>query len=652
MKLPFNFNRKMYPKMVLLFLGFVAFLWFLIRVIPKPSRAMYPCQRAAFPLATGFVIWLMGVVASLGVIKNATSFLKQKKYFAGMVLLAAGFSLFLFSNYYTEKQTAGAASFNSVADGFEPADRPNEPIGEARGIFPGRVVWAHNPDATSWNGQSTSTPCDGISSASTCWKASNAWWNNLDMYIVKSMLDNSVLTLTGTDNLQQAWNTLFRNFNAERGFDGRGYQPGEKIAVKVNLNTVGDHEDESNACYVSPQLVLALLDHLVENAGVNPADVTLYDISRPMPVTIFSLCKGKYPEVIFVDSQGGNGRKKFELDETVEVKWSEKLVLENGGGNPTYLPKCVTKASYLINLTNLKGHDLAGVTICAKNHMGTICTKEGGSAPQKAGVHPYIAVHDFGNPGGGGKWDFYGRDMKTYNALVDLMTHPHVGEKTMLFIVDAFYTVRRQNNDVTANDKWQLSPFNGDWPSSLFVSQDGLAIESVGLDFLRSEPTQFNVTGNVDNYLHEAALANSPPSGAVYQPAGQPVLKSPGVHEHWNNPIDKQYSRNLGTGEGIELVKAAGITAIIPNFLNESNIRIYPNPATDYLYLEFGEIFTGNINLSLFNTEGKMVLQESFKIPAGSKEKRISLNDFDDGLYMVRITTGELIETHKIIIRK
>jgi hypothetical protein len=27
-----------------------------------------------------------------------------------------------------------------------------------------------------------------------------------------------------------------------------------------------------------------------------------------------------------------------------------------------------------------------------------------------------------------------------------------------------------------------------------------------------------------------------------------------GTHEHWNNPTDKQYSRNLGTGKGIELV--------------------------------------------------------------------------------------------------
>ena len=27
-----------------------------------------------------------------------------------------------------------------------------------------------------------------------------------------------------------------------------------------------------------------------------------------------------------------------------------------------------------------------------------------------------------------------------------------------------------------------------------------------------------------------------------------------GVHEHWNNPTEKHYSRNLGTGEGLELL--------------------------------------------------------------------------------------------------
>jgi hypothetical protein len=37
-------------------------------------------------------------------------------------------------------------------------------------------------------------------------------------------------------------------------------------------------------------------------------------------------------------------------------------------------------------------------------------------------------------------------------------------------------------------------------------------------------------------------------------------LASLGVHEHWNNAEEKKYSRNLGTGQGIELVaiKAEG----------------------------------------------------------------------------------------------
>ena len=40
--------------------GLAAFVWFLIRVVPKPSRASYPCQRAAFPIASAFVLWIAG----------------------------------------------------------------------------------------------------------------------------------------------------------------------------------------------------------------------------------------------------------------------------------------------------------------------------------------------------------------------------------------------------------------------------------------------------------------------------------------------------------------------------------------------------------------------------------------------------------------
>ena len=97
-----------------------------------------------------------------------------------------------------------------------------------------------------------------------------------------------------------------------------------------------------------------------------------------------------------------------------------------------------------------------------------------------------------------------------------------------------------------------MDPFNNDWPSSIFVSQDPVAIDSVGLDFMHAE---WVLRDNADNYLHEAALVPSPPSGTTYRPDGVALTESPGVHEHWNNRTNKQYSRNLGMGNGIELVK-------------------------------------------------------------------------------------------------
>ena len=108
--------------------------------------------------------------------------------------------------------------------------------------------------------------------------------------------------------------------------------------------------------------------------------------------------------------------------------------------------------------------------------------------------------------------------------------------------------------------KWQTAPFNNDWASSFFASQDPVAIDSVGFDFLYNEwPEAAGPGGDgADDYLHEAASIPNPPSGYTYDPNHDGRLTaSLGVHEHWNNATDKQYTRNLGTGKGIELVTAA-----------------------------------------------------------------------------------------------
>ncbi len=54
----------------------------------------------------------------------------------------------------------------------------------------------------------------------------------------------------------------------------------------------------------------------------------------------------------------------------------------------------------------------------------------------------------------------------------------------MLFLIDGLYGGYYWEGRPC---KWEMEPFGGDWPSSLFASQDPLAIDSVGHDFLKEE---------------------------------------------------------------------------------------------------------------------------------------------------------------------
>jgi hypothetical protein len=216
------------------------------------------------------------------------------------------------------------------------------------------------------------------------------------------------------------------------------------------------------------------------------------------------------------------------------------------------IPTHFSQADYLINFPILKSHNDGGITVGGKNHFGSLAR-----VPHNfSGSQTYYDMHDTRateTPGLG-----------HYRAIVDLLGHPKLGGKTILTLIDALYSGRSWDSHPI---RWDMAPFNGDWPSSIFLSQDPIAADSVAFDFMYNEwdaanPDDANMNGyphksGAHDYLHEAALIPNPPSGTNYDPNHDGGLtESLGVHEHWNNATDKQYSRNLDpvNGTGIELV--------------------------------------------------------------------------------------------------
>ena len=151
--------------------------------------------------------------------------------------------------------------------------------------------------------------------------------------------------------------------------------------------------------------------------------------------------------------------------------------------------------------------------------------------------------------------------MAQYRPLVDLNGHVGMGGKTLLYLVDGIYGGKSWDG---IPYKWNMPPFGvgavANWPASLFLSMDEVAIDSVAFDFLSQQwPDHALRNEGVQDYLHEMALANNPPSGTIYDPERDGVsMASQGVHEHWNNVTQKQYTRNIGTGDGIDLLYVTG----------------------------------------------------------------------------------------------
>ncbi len=463
------------------------------------------------------------------------------------------------------------------------------PIGQGKGIFPGRVVWVYDPDAT--DATITNTGSDLWSSDDNC-----------DQSVVDDMLSEGLQAITGEETDADAWDALFRHFNSTHGNGDAGYVSGEKIVIKTNNNGWTEQ-----VVITSPQVTYAVLDHLVNIVGVAQEDISIGDPSNHMQDVMYDKCHADFPDITYwttEDNGAPDGRVPIVKSSTIRLNCSD-------GSTSSRIPQPYIDAKYMINLPVFKAHHRAGISIAAKNHFGSL-TEDGS------------AFHLHGSlPCGDDDWTFSAVDPDKYRIFVDIMGHKHLGGKTMLYIADGLWG---SNNWDSPPIKFRYTPFNDDYPSSLFISQDPVALESVCFDFLYEEfdPDHYGYGGwgdmafphvpQVDEFLHQAADPSTWPSGVVYDPENDgSALGSLGVHEHWNNSTDKQYSGNLGSASGIQLIGAGDAVVITStdDVLADSRNKLlgqnYPNPFSNYttIYYEIEE--PAEVVLNIYNMQGQLV---------------------------------------------
>lgn len=610
-------------KVTFIAMGVFSMFWVLFRVLSKPQRIDYPCVRAASPIMVSFLSWLFTMGGGIYFFNISKAAMRRKA-----VILSIG--LFLIASVLVTFSTLTGSSPSYASENSLISN--NTPTGTPRGSIPGRVVWIWNPDATNEN-------CTN--------NFGDAWDlpHNTNLTIVDRMMRESVRNLAGEENLQAAWNKLFIYFNDKKGKGLIDYTDGEKIFIKVNL--VGGHRARMDNnlnriphnryanSQTSPQVVHSILRQLIDVYGVSQNNIYVGDPSKYINRDYLDLWTNEFPDVNYVSTQSETGTIAAESETVASLKYSERGdILQFAEDN---LCKQLAEADYLINLAALKAHMRSGLTLCSKNHFGSFTR---GSAS-----HLHIALPNE-TPGN-----------NRYRPLVDMMGHEKLGGNTLLFVVDGLYPGPDANEKP---DKWQMSPFNGDWASSIFVSQDPVALESVCFDFLATEYSLNNPDcsypwlSGANDYLLQAADSSYWPEGIIYDPEndGTPIA-SLGVYERWNNPIDKQYANELGLGQGIDFVKllypdgySQDLTNV--NFLTETNFSVYPNPFQSGFTIHFQTISSPIATIQLHNSGGSLVYQTSRDVYMDERVF-VDAQHIENGLLHLTVTQNNNRSTVTII---
>lgn len=636
--------KRLIPLTIVFYLtGVFSLIWFLIRVIPKPSRALYPCQRVAFPVASSFIIWMSGTLLSIGIFKKVKGNPNITGIKAFILVFSACF-IFILANVFTP-------ALNSFAESTK------------------------ETDAIAVMKEESSPVIDDFKSKVAIVRSSKLNVSEISQSDISLMVKEAINKSGGLENIIKDGNTVVLKPNLICDFS---YADNKKITPGAN-GMVTDYRVIQAVVNIVNQINPSGKIYLMEGSGVGNTTSNMRTVGWDKITgldAIYALedCSGEWNE--------------YTSPQLVGVDLPDSLSLYSDYNKPNktrtiYLNKIYYEADVLISIPVLKNHLYTGITGAVKN-VGI------GAAPSKiygaglAYTDPYQReriVH--ANRSSLNKWihDFYACrpvDFVVMDGIQGFDNGP-VG-----YGYSQLSQAQRNMRLILAGS----DPISVDAIEGLIMGHDPLKIPH--LVYLHNDgfgcvnPACIEVVGEqVENIRYNFRISDTGISSKFYDfktrnywadtikftkdelmVSVQDTIKLArieitvdgkkydklliGDFSHIKIPITNFsltdsiveitfIDRYLNTMKGIYSGNSTGKSEID---FNKDKIKVYPNPASDYININCSSENLTVKTLNIYSLDGKNVFSEKIK---GNSEPMINISNYKPGIYKVLVNENGII---------
>ena len=95
-----------------------------------------------------------------------------------------------------------------------------------------------------------------------------------------------------------------------------------------------------------------------------------------------------------------------------------------------------------------------------------------------------------------------------------------------------------------------------------------------------------------------------------------------------------------------------GELPVYPDKTAQARLHIYPNPASEVLFIDYNATQAAKVEVSVIDLSGRIIKQQNYGLlSAGKQTLRLDIGQMKQGVYLIQLSNGETMLSNKLVIR-